>query len=77
MVKIRPFTGYLANTNYLKEILSFPYDVLDSTEARRLAYGNPKSFLHCNKPEIDLPVEHDPYDDAVYQKGRTNLLSFI
>lgn len=77
MVKIRAFTGYLANQTHLKEILSFPYDVLNSEEARRLAEGNPKSFLHCNKPEIDLPADHDPYDQKVYQQGRTNLLKFI
>ena len=35
------------------------------------------SFLHVNKPEIDLPPSTDPYDDSVYNKGRENLLKFI
>ena len=39
--------------------------------------GNPMSFLHVNKPEIDLDPETDPYADEVYQQGRQNLLHFI
>ena len=35
------------------------------------------SFLHVNKPEIDLPEDTDPYDDKVYQKGKENLEKFI
>ena len=66
MVKIRSFTGHLANPNYLKQILSFPYDVLNTEEAVKLAEGNPMSFLHCNKPEIDLPPDQDPYSEEVY-----------
>lgn len=42
-----------------------------------MAKGNPKSFLHCNKPEIDLPEDCHPYDDKVYEKGRDNLIDFI
>lgn len=62
MVKIRSFTGYLANQEHLIEILAPPYDVLNTEEAREMAKGNPMSFLHCNKPEIDLPEDTDPYD---------------
>lgn len=42
-----------------------------------MADGNPMSFLNVNKPEITLPPETDPYDDAVYNRGRENLLNFI
>ena len=42
-----------------------------------MAKGNEMSFLHVNKPEIDLPEETDPYSDLVYQKGRDNLHKFI
>jgi uncharacterized protein (DUF1015 family) len=42
-----------------------------------MANGNPKSFLHCNKPEIDLPADCHPYDMKVYEKGRDNLQQFI
>lgn len=42
-----------------------------------MAKGNEMSFLHVNKPEIDLPEDTDPYSDLVYQKGRDNLRKFI
>lgn len=77
MVKIRAFTGHLGNTQDLQEILAPPYDVLNTEEARKLAEGKPKSFLHCNKPEIDLPEDHDPYSMKVYETGRDNLKAFI
>ncbi len=77
MVTIRPFKGYLANQDKCDKIISPAYDTLNSDEARVMAAGNPLSFLHVNKPEIDLPVETDPYSDDVYNKGRENLLKFI
>jgi uncharacterized protein (DUF1015 family) len=54
-------------------VASPPYDVLSSDEARDMAAGNPLSFLHVNKPEIDLPPGTDVYSDAVYAKGAENL----
>ena len=42
-----------------------------------MAEGNPMSFLHVNKPEIDLDPDTDPYADEVYDQGRQNLLEFI
>jgi len=77
MVKIRAFTGHLGNDQHLSQILSPPYDVLNTEEARKMAEGNPLSFLHCNKPEIDLPADLDPYDMKVYEGGRDTLLEFI
>ena len=77
MVTIKPFKGYLANQNNCDKIISPAYDTLNSEEARLMSDGNPMSFLHVNKPEIDLPVETDPYSDDVYNKGRENLLKFI
>jgi uncharacterized protein (DUF1015 family) len=51
--------------------------VLTSDEARREAAGNPLSFLHVGKPEIDLPREVHPYDERVYEKGSENLQHLI
>jgi uncharacterized protein (DUF1015 family) len=56
MVSIRPFRGFLANKALTQKIISPPYDVIDSREARIMAEGNDVSFLHVNKPEIDLPT---------------------
>ena len=48
-----------------------------SEEARQVAEGNPLSFLHISKPEIDLPPDTNVYDPAVYEKGRENFARLI
>ena len=77
MVKVRKFAGYLADQPNVRKIISPPYDVLDTEEARAMADGNEMCFLHVNKPEIDLPVGTDLYSQQVYDTGRDNLLKFI
>jgi len=69
----RPFRGLRARKDLAARIASHPYDVLDSAEARRLAQGDPDTFLHVEKPEIDLSEDIDIHDDRVYAKGRENL----
>jgi uncharacterized protein (DUF1015 family) len=54
-----------------------PYDVVDVAEARALAAGNPESFLHVSRPEIDLPEDVDPHAPEVYAQGRTALGTMI
>ena len=49
-----------------------PYDVVNAEEARALAAGNPLSFLHVSRAEIDLPPDTNPYADAVYAKAAEN-----
>jgi uncharacterized protein (DUF1015 family) len=77
MVVLRPFKGFLANKTIASKLISPPYDVINTGEARMMAQGNSYSFLHVKKPEIDLPEDTDPYSDIVYQTGRRNLLKFI
>ncbi len=77
MAKIKPFRGLRPRPELAEKVASPPYDVLNTEEARALAKDNPYSFLHINKPEIDLPQGTDLYDDAVYAKGRENLQRFI
>ncbi|MBA3046148.1 MAG: DUF1015 family protein [Candidatus Thermoplasmatota archaeon] len=77
MVCVRPFMGLRPSPGLAEKVAAPPYDVLDSNEAREMASGNPHSFLHINKPEIDLPESMDPYNDAVYAKGAENLARFI
>ena len=77
MVKVKPFKGVRPSLELAPKVISPPYDVLDSDEARAMAAGNPYSFLHVNKPEIDLDPSIDLYDEQVYQKGKDNLERFI
>ena len=54
-------------------VASRPYDVLNSQEAREEVKGNPWSFLHVVKPEVDLPEDVDLHSEVVYRKGKENL----
>ena len=58
-------------------IASLPYDVMDSDEARIEVKKNPLSFIHVEKPEVDLPEGTDLYDPAVYAKAKENLYNYI
>ena len=60
-----------------KAVASRPYDVLNSQEARVEAEGNPDSFLHVVKPEIDLPVDTDLYSEPIYQKAVENFQKLV
>ncbi len=73
MAQIRPFRALRPTPEHVKDVASPPYDVLNSAEARLMAVGKPYTFLHVVKPEIDLPVDTDPYDASVYAKGKENL----
>ncbi len=77
MARIEAFRAYRPRPDVAAQVASPPYDVLNSAEAREMAAGNPLSFLHVNKPEIDLPEGTDPYDDAVYAQGATNLQKLV
>ena len=74
-MKIRAFQGLRPNPEIAASVASLPYDVVNSEEARKLADGNPNSFLRVVKAEIDLPKGTDPYSDSVYKKAKENLQS--
>jgi uncharacterized protein (DUF1015 family) len=77
MATLRPFKGFRPLPEYASHVASRPYDVLSSEEARVEAAGNPLSFLHVGKPEIDLQPGTDLYDEKVYRKGKENLQRLI
>src|SRR5665647_204102 len=77
MAHIQPFRGVRPPKDLAHLVAAPPYDVLTSEEARELAAGNPYSFLHIGKPEIDLPPGTDLYADAVYAKGKENFDRFL
>jgi uncharacterized protein (DUF1015 family) len=77
MAEIRPFRGLRPKPDFIDEVASPPYDVLSSDEARERVQGNPNSFLHVTKPEIDLDPSVGLYDPQVYAKGVENLNRLI
>ena len=77
MVTISPFKALRPNAQYAKQVASRPYDVLNSKEAKIEAQGNPCSFLHITKSEIDLAETVDIHAQEVYDKAKENLTAFI
>jgi len=73
----RPFKGIRPVPEKAKAVASRPYDVLNSEEAREEAAGNPDSFLHVVKPEIDLPVDTDLYSEPVYRMAVSNFAKMV
>ena len=76
MAIIKPFKGVRPPKQFVKEIASRPYDVLNSDEARREAEGNEKSLYRIIKPEIDFPAGKDEHDEDVYAKAAENFRLF-
>lgn len=76
MAIIKPFKGLRPSKEFVEEVESRPYDVLDSEEARIEAGDNEKSLYHIIKPEIDFPVGTSEYAPEVYTKAAENFLKF-
>jgi uncharacterized protein (DUF1015 family) len=74
---IRPFRALRPPAERAQAVASVPYDVVNTEEARALAAGNPLSFLHVSRPEIDLPPGTDLYSDQVYRKAVENFQKLI
>jgi len=66
---VKPFAALRPVAEKAAVLAAVPYDVVDTAEARVLAAGNPDSFLHVSRPEIDLPDSVDVHDDRVYAQG--------
>jgi uncharacterized protein (DUF1015 family) len=77
MATIKPFAALRPKPELAEKICDLPYDVMSSDEAREIAAGNPLSFLHVSKPEIDLPPGTDVYSPEVYAKGKENFQKLI
>ena len=76
-MKIRPFAALRPSKEDAAAVASVPYDVVDTAEARALAEGNPKSFLHVSRPEIDLPAGTGCSSPEAYAQARRALDALI
>ncbi len=72
-MNIKPFAAIRPNVKDAALVASVPYDVVDTEEARTLASGNSKSFLHVSRPEIDLPEGTDCSSPEAYAQARKAL----
>ena len=73
MALIRPFKAIRPKGELADRVISLPYDVMNRNEASEMAKGNPFSFLHICRSEIDLPDQENPYDISVYEKAKENI----
>lgn len=72
MAIVRPFRALRPLPEQAAAVAAVPYDVVNTEEARQLAFDNPLSFLRVSRPEIELPEGTDIYSDAVYAKAASN-----
>jgi len=72
MATLRSFPALRPAPEQADRVSAVPYDVVSTEEARQLAAGNPLSFLHVSRPEIDLPPGTDPHADEVYARAAAN-----
>ena len=77
MSVLRPFKAIRPKKEYASRVAALPYDVMNSEEAREMVKGNPYSFLHVDKAEIDLPKDTYIYSEEVYDKAYENLSSLV
>jgi len=77
MAVIRPFKALRPTKEKAQLVASVPYDVVSREEAADFAEGNPLSYLHITRSEIDLPNVNDVYSKEIYQKAKENLNRII
>lgn len=77
MAEIVPFKALRPQKQYVKAVASPPYDVVNREEAQKIAAGNPLSFLHVEKSEIDLPDDIVAPNYAIYERAKRNLDKLI
>lgn len=77
MAEFKPFRAVRPLPKYVDKVAALPYDVMNTEEAREEVKGNPYSFLHIDKSEIDLPENIDKTDEIVYLKAKENLENLV
>jgi uncharacterized protein (DUF1015 family) len=77
MAIIKAFRGVRPKIGLAEQVASLPYDVMNTAEAREMAKGNPCSFLHVSRAEIDFPVNTDEHSQQVYDKAKENFYKMI
>ena len=73
MAILKPFAALRPVPELASQVAALPYDVMNTEEARQMVEGNPYSFLHVDRAEIDFDTPINPYDAAVYEKAASTL----
>ncbi|MEP6687189.1 MAG: DUF1015 family protein [Gemmatimonadales bacterium] len=75
-MRLHPFRAVRPTPELAARVAAVPYDVVNRAEAAALAEGNPHSFLHIGRSDIDLPADVNPYDPRIYVQARQALERF-
>ena len=75
MAALFPFRALRPTPAAASDVAAVPYDVVTRDEAASIAHGNPLSFLHVSRAEIDVAAGTDPYADEVYDQAARNFLA--
>jgi uncharacterized protein (DUF1015 family) len=73
---VKPFRGLRPPKEIVKELACLPYDVMNSTEAARMAKGKEWSLLHITRAEIDCQPGTDIHSEEVYRTAMKNFRNF-
>lgn len=73
MAVVRPFKAVRPKPELAAKVAAHPYDVMNYEEACEMVKGNPYSYLHVDRSEVDLPPETDHYAQVVYEKASETL----
>ena len=73
MAIVKPFKAWRPKPEVAEKVISVPYDVINTEEARELSKDKPQSFLHVIRPEIDFPSSVDIHSEEVYSQGKNNI----
>src|SRR5262245_13199908 len=77
MALVKPFEALRPTPELAARISQPAYGAMSPTAPCQIATGNPLSFLHVSKPEIDLLPSTDIYSPQVYAKGKENFDGLI
>ena len=77
MPTVKPFKAILPRADLASSIASLPYDVYSQTEAKKVVFENPLSFLRVDRSETFFPDDFDMYSQEVYDKAKTTLEEMV
>jgi uncharacterized protein (DUF1015 family) len=76
-MRLKAFRALRPRAELAARVAAVPYDVVSRAEAAALAEGNPYSFLHVGRSDIDLPADVDPYDPRIYAAAKAALARLV
>lgn len=74
MALVLPFPAVRPDKKFVSQVAALPYDVMTREEGQKAVAGNPLSFMHVEKSEIDVPDHTKSNDDLIYQTAKRNFI---